>query len=427
MTFLKTSEVEYWLNQRRESSNPSITQIPLTQVSKWSWNKTSDYFSHESGMFFKICGTETTISGNTIYQPIILQPEIGILGILAKKFDGVLHFLMQAKIEPGNVNAIQLSPTVQATKSNYTQIHKGSKTKYIEFFQDRSKGIILSDQLQSEQNSFFYMKKNRNIILETTQEVEIHPDFCWLTMAQLKKLMRIKNLVNMDSRTVLASFRENSEVKENPIFSMTDLLSWFTEAKARLEIQVKLVGLSSLKNWNMDSGDISKSDHTYFSVTGVSFEAKSREIANWMQPLIKPNAQGLNVFFVKAFNGIPHFLVQAKVEPGCMDGMELGPSVQFLPESPWNFITPENSQWSNIATSASSPRILFDTIQSEEGGRFYHYQNRNMIVQIQDELGAIPADYTWMTLNQMQTALCFSNLFNLEARSLIACYEAVTK
>src|SRR5690349_14894378 len=68
------------------------------------------------------------------YQPIINQPEVGILGILAKEFDGVPHFLMQAKVEPGNPRPLMLSPTVQATRSNYTQVHKGAQVKYLEYF-----------------------------------------------------------------------------------------------------------------------------------------------------------------------------------------------------------------------------------------------------------------------------------------------------
>ena len=42
-------------------------------------------------------------------QPIINQPEIGFLGFITKEFNGILHFLVQAKVEPGNVNNVQIS------------------------------------------------------------------------------------------------------------------------------------------------------------------------------------------------------------------------------------------------------------------------------------------------------------------------------
>ena len=88
---------------------------------------------------------------------------------------------MQAKIEPGNINAVQLSPTLQATKSNYTQVHKGNLPNYLEYFlDDRTDVTVLLDQLQSEQGARFFKKRNRNIIIEVTSDIEVKEDFCWL-------------------------------------------------------------------------------------------------------------------------------------------------------------------------------------------------------------------------------------------------------
>ena len=43
-------------------------------------------------------------------------------------------YLLQAKAEPGNINKIQISPTVQATKSNYTRVHGGKEIPYLRYF-----------------------------------------------------------------------------------------------------------------------------------------------------------------------------------------------------------------------------------------------------------------------------------------------------
>ena len=92
---------------------------------------------HDTGRFFSVQGIHVETDFGHVSgwdQPIIVQPEIGYLGILAKEFDGVLYFLMQAKIEPGNVNCVQISPTLQATKSNYTRVHNGKKPAYLDYF-----------------------------------------------------------------------------------------------------------------------------------------------------------------------------------------------------------------------------------------------------------------------------------------------------
>src|SRR4030095_4387117 len=88
-------------------------------------------------------------------QPIIDQPEICIRGFGAKRFDGVLYLLMQAKMEPGNVDPVQITPTVQATRSNYTQVHQGARPRYVEYFLEPERGKMLVDQLQYEQASTF--------------------------------------------------------------------------------------------------------------------------------------------------------------------------------------------------------------------------------------------------------------------------------
>ena len=64
--------------------------------------------------------------------------------------------------------------------------------------------------------------------------------------------------------------------------------------------------------------------------------------------------------------------------------------------------------------------VMYDALQSEEGGRFYKIQNRNMIVEIPDNMPVeLPYNYTWMTLAQMKEFMRYG-MFNIEARSLIS-------
>ena len=130
--------------------------VPLEELRSWSGGSGADSIRHESGRFFSVTGVEVELpgEGRSWSQPIIDQPEIGILGILAKEFDGVLHFLMQAKVEPGNPNGLQLSPTVQATRSNYTRVHAVPAVPYLDYFRrHRDRPSVVSDVRQSEQGA----------------------------------------------------------------------------------------------------------------------------------------------------------------------------------------------------------------------------------------------------------------------------------
>ena len=71
--------------------------------------------------------------------------------------------------------------------------------------------------------------------------------------------------------------------------------------------------------------------------------------------------------------------------------------------------------------NAPKEQIIYDVWQSEEGGRFYHEQNRNMIVEVGDDFPIeVPERYTWMTLEQIYQFLRFNNYLNIQSRSLIA-------
>ena len=180
-----------WFTERGEKNVAKVERIALHDLVGWHTSASTGNIGHDSGKFFTVEGLEIQLSDGPVPswdQPIIVQPEFGILGVLVKEFDGILHFLMQAKNEPGNCNGVQLSPTVQATKSNYTRIHRGSPVPYLEYFQDTNRHHVISDVLQSEQGSWFYVKRNRNMVVEVDEDIPLLENFHWLTLGQLHRL-----------------------------------------------------------------------------------------------------------------------------------------------------------------------------------------------------------------------------------------------
>ena len=164
-----TDEVVAWIERRNREVEVRIEEVPFADLKGWHFDETTGNLVHDSGKFFSIVGIDVRTNTGCEQrwtQPIINQPEVGYLGIICKEFDGILYFLLQAKIEPGNVNCVQLSPTLQATRSNYTQVHGGKRPAYLEYFQNATPDQIVLDQLQSEQGARFLRKRNRNIIIQ---------------------------------------------------------------------------------------------------------------------------------------------------------------------------------------------------------------------------------------------------------------------
>lgn len=447
--FCSCDQALEWVGRRCSEVHVRIDQVQLSEMTDWYYDKNTGRIRHHSGKFFSIDGIHVQTSIGEIKdwkQPIINQPEIGYLGCIVKEFDGILYFLVQAKIEPGNVNVVQLSPTLQATRSNYTQQHKGKAPKYLEYFYDQSRSQVMLDQLQSEQGARFLNKRNRNIIVETDEELLLDDNFQWLTLGQIKKLSEYDNIVNMDLRTVISGipfdgcqpsslelwedyFSIGDRYKfamlvsaldtDRSLHKIDDIISWLTELKAKNDLFVTRVPLCELGDWAISENGIQHKDRLYFDVRWVSVEIENREVARWNQPIVAPLQEGLIIFLVKKINGVFHFLVQAKVECGNHDIFEFAPTVQCLTGSYQNSL--DTLPYLKYSLEARSDQIRYSAVQSEEGGRFYHEQNRNMIIEVDDDFPIeTPALYRWMTLNQMLSFIKYNNYINIQARSLIA-------
>lgn len=452
--FMDTHEILSWMKKLNSEVASQIDRVPLSKLKGWSLQE--DHFVHNSGKFFSIDGIRIHTNYHDVPtwdQPIINQPEIGFLGFIVKKFNGILHFLIQAKIEPGNLNVVQLSPTLQATRSNYMRVHGGKSPLYLEYFTGEKKVNVLVDQLQSEQGARFLHKRNRNIIVEVpeNEEIERKEGFIWVTLGQIKELLHYPNVVNMDTRTVIScinfgNYSEhslkligalqalNSNIRTKPesylysvlsqdnhLHELQDIIRWMTSLKFKYELKVDNIGLSKMNHWIYDGNTIHHEKNKYFDVIGVNVKIGNREVTSWDQPMVRSAQQGLMGFIVKKINGIYHFLVQAKLEAGNFDIIEMAPTVQCLTG---NYRKGQNEYtipYLEQVLNAPKSNIWYAAYQSEEGGRFYKEQNLNTIVEVGDDFPIeVEENYCWMTLNQMLSFVSYNNYLNIAARSLIS-------
>jgi len=134
--------------------------------------------------------------------------------------------------------------------------------------------------------------------------------------------------------------------------------------------------------------------------------------------MIQPAQNGLCVFICKYINSILHFAVQAKVECGSFDTLELAPTIQTL-ICDNKIYSEEDLPFINIVRERKG-EIIHDSHQSEEGGRFFKEQNRNMIILTNDVSEKLPKKFVWMTLYQLNYFTKFSNVLNIQARNLIS-------
>lgn len=448
------AELRAWIAERGAAQLHEVHRIPFAELDKWRFDDATGDLAHDSGRFFRIQGLRVRSDHGPVRswtQPIINQPEIGILGILVREIDGVLHCLMQAKTEPGNVNGVQLSPTVQATRSNYQRVHQGSAVPYLEHFRDAPEQHVLSDVLQSEQGSWFYRKRNRNMVVEVRGPVAEHEDFRWVTLGQLHALLHEDNLVNMDARTVLSCFpggfegaaestsdhsvgaalAASGDPGAGSLHTTSEVRSWITARQSEHVVRADLMPLNAVRDWRRGRDEIHHAQHNFFRIVAVDVRSNSREVGGWTQPLLEPHGIGMVALLVKRVDGVLHALVNARVEPGYLDVVELAPTVQCTPENYERLGVGYRPPFLEVVLGRAPHQVLFDTELSEEGGRFHQARNRYQIIEVEPDFpagslaGDLP-DFRWLTLHQLTELLKHSHYVNVQARSLIACLRGLS-
>lgn len=438
--FYSTEDILEWIKEKNVTTSVRINKISYDYDGVWYYDETLGEIRNRNGSFFQIKGLVSHTPNGDKEQPIILQNEIGYLGIIGKVIDGVLYFLMQAKIEPGNVNKIQISPTIQATKSNFMQVHGGKIPAYLEYFSNKKNYEIVADQIQSEQSSRFLGKRNRNIIIVINEDIPVLESHRWMTLGQIKELMSFDNLVNMDTRTVIScipfslrdfTYKELTYIKSlfkrealfNSMFfgeagiRINKIYQYINEVKMLDKSEVELVGLYDLTKWQYNGKGEFVADRAEFKIVYCNIEIEGREVQRWQQPLLEALGESTFGLIYCVDNNVMKFLIKAKSEVGCFDKIEIGPSVQLGPNEK-NFDGVESLFISKLKRNEG---VEFQGLFSEEGGRFYHEQNRNVIMKIEKhELSELPEGYFWVDFQTVNILIQFNNCLNIQLRNLFA-------
>ncbi len=438
-----TKDLLAWIKELNETTYVKINECSISDSTFWFYDDYRGEILNRKRSFFSIKGMRRFENDEfTGEQPIIVQPEIGYLGIICREINGVLNFLMQAKIEPGNVNCVQISPTIQATKSNFTRAHGGKLPTYFELFEHSERYEVIYDQIQSEQATRFYKKRNRNMIMIVDEEFEIYPNFRWMTLGQIKKLMEIDNLVNMDTRTVLSGIplitqfvTEEEKMKLLKCFSDEPLFHSIFDAEPQKDIpwiyqrlnnykmfrDVKLatVPLNQLVDWKVDEYGVTCKKQADFMVRYYDIEISGREVQHWSQPLFKAIGMATFGLLSRVVDGKREYLVKIKPEIGSFDKAEIGPSVQWEPS---HYLYDDNEVEKLFRKKYEKKQgLMVNVILSEEGGRFFHEQNYNVIIEINNnELVSLPGDYIWVSYATLNYLVQVNNCLNIQLRNLLS-------
>ncbi|MDD4351581.1 MAG: NDP-hexose 2,3-dehydratase family protein [Candidatus Gracilibacteria bacterium] len=405
-----------WFDELICKSQFEVEEIPFSESQSWSFEEGA--LRHKSGRFFQIVGAGS--------QPFIEQREIGTLGFLMRvgKFK---ELLLQAKIEPGNIGIVQLSPSCQATASNLSMVHGGSLPLGAEYFKDDA-GLI-SQSLQSEQGTRFLGKRNLNVLKMIQGDIEECDAHRWLAVDEVLELLKMDYLINTDARSVLVSSPWRDLIDREPFTRCGDRLSKELAASfakplrsdklSSLRAELALlrsqkheglvpVSLDKLQGWNLTKKELIPVSGSPFRVKQIRVQAYGREVPSWDQPIIDSSGQGLVDLEIVRVKGVLYCVFRLQIEDGLDNQIQLGPS--FLVEPGDKLLLNEN---------AEKGKNLIEAYQSDEGGRFWQDSSLYRIIDLGEQQD-FPINTYCLTLAEVQDLLLEGEQFTNEARSVLA-------
>lgn len=389
--------------------------MPLGDSRHWALRDGS--ISHDTGRFFSITGLTWNDNGHQYAQPFIDQPEIGILGFIARRREPSNELLCYAKSEPGNVGLVQLAPTCQATRSNIDRAHGGALPPYAELFTRRS-GHSLSASLQSEQGSRFLGKRNLNTVVFEDIPCQ-SPTHRWVSLDTFARMLAEDFCVNTDARSVICS-TDWAQLFGRPLFQAADdfsrrlLASYASEVNSsRIEdiqttirsaqaraVTARRCAVDQLEGWRFDPDHEQTLDGGWGSILHIRIHSASREVTDWDQPIFSTQGEGRQTLLCAERDGLLHFGFRLRWEPGLYNRVELAPTLTGRDHA-----------------EALTGTTHLSVAQSDEGGRFFHDVTLFSVVEI-DAVTSDP-DLVWLTLTELQQLLPLGH-FNNEARSAIS-------
>jgi len=137
-------------------------------------------------------------------QPLLAPRGLGLAAFVVRRIDGILHLLARADLRPGYRDVVELGPTVQCTPANFDDVSDDRRPAFLDLVLSAG-AKVRYDVVQSEEGGRFERALTRHLVVEVGDEVPIHtpPDFCWLTVVQLRALVPGSYQVNIEARSLL--------------------------------------------------------------------------------------------------------------------------------------------------------------------------------------------------------------------------------
>lgn len=222
-----------------------------------------------------------------------------------------------------------------------------------------------------------------------------------------------KNLVNYSaSIEKLKNWKKKDNIKK--------ILSWYNKICSNNKAKVIKIKIEHLKDWKLDKKKFSlvHKSGSFYSIDAYKVYSAGREVDNWDQPMITQVGYrgGVIGMIRKIINDIPHYLVDAKFEPGNYNKIQISPSVQATFS---NLNRKHYGKKNIIYKYLKNEKKIIKKWVSEDGGRFMNKRNLHWIVETKKNIEKLDDNFKWLTLWEIKQLSKLKTIVSPHLRAIL--------
>lgn len=199
--------------------------------------------------------------------------------------------------------------------------------------------------------------------------------------------------------------------------------SWYKEIKRKNNSQIFFKDLDKLDGWDFKNNfkELHHISNEFFSIIGVSTKKAGREINSWDQPFVKQkNLVGGIIGLVRMkLNNVPHYLIEAKFEPGNYNLIQLSPSVQATYSNLDRIHKGKKNKVLNYYFKKNYSTIRKNLV-TEDGGRFYKKRNLHWIINTNKKSIKLSKNFKWLSMWEINQFIKKGSYVSPHLRSIIS-------
>ncbi|MCW5725429.1 MAG: NDP-hexose 2,3-dehydratase family protein [Maricaulaceae bacterium] len=185
---------------------------------------------------------------------------------------------------------------------------------------------------------------------------------------------------------------------------------------SRRGFRVEKIARGDVAEWGLVDGALQHHSRGFFSVIGI----RSDETSTRGKVLLYQPQAAITGLLYSFHDGEQYFLIQARAEPGCVDEVQFGPTIQSTPANFMRLHGGAGSPYSDAFIGFDpAVTIVSDTTQSDLGERYLMKCKRLIVAEYKGELTAKPG-FVWASATAIRQAISQSTFINIDLRGLLS-------